>query len=184
MSGSLSNASIVLLIANGFNETEFAEVQRTLLKTGAKISTVSPENSLANGWLGNGWGHYFPVDAKIDAVLGSDYDMMVLVGGERSIAKLAQNPHTSRMVGHFLDAQKPIVAINEAVSLLCMPGRIDGKTIAGDQADARLAASGAKIVADSTATDGTLHTIHSSDIAFVVDSMVQHLSENVTLAAA
>lgn len=184
MSTSLTGANIVLVIANGFNESEFADVQRALLKTGATIRTVSTENSLANGWLGNGWGHYFPVDCNIGDALGSDYDMMVLVGGSRSVAKLASNPHTTRMVGHFLDAHKPLVAMNEAVSLLSMPGKIDGRSVAGDKADARLATTGAVLVDGPVAQDGPLLTIQSDDVNLLVSEMISHFAAHPVLAAA
>jgi len=181
---SIAGQSIVLLIANGFNETEFAEAQRALLKTGAKITTVSPEKSVANGWLGNGWGHYFPVDQHIGDALGSDFDMMVLVGGERGIAKLAGNPHTKRMVGHFLDADKPLVAINEAVSLLSMPGKVSGRHLAGDATDPALAATGAQISQNPVVTDRNLLTVQTDEVAVAIDAMLEHLAQARELAAA
>lgn len=184
MSSAINGANIILLIANGFNESEFAELQRALLKASAKLKTVAPENSLANGWLGKGWGHYFPVDMHISDALGSDFDMMILVGGSRSVAKLQQNPHTTRLIGHFLDAQKPIVALNEAVSLLCLPGRINGRRIAADPADAKLATSGAQIVAEGTITDRNLMTAHENDLETVINATLEHLENAAELVAA
>jgi len=181
---SLTGQTIVMLIANGFNEIEFTEAQRALLKTGATLKVVSPEKSVANGWHGAGWGHYFPVDQNIGDALGSDYDLMVLVGGERGIAKLAQNPHTKRMVGHFLDAMKPIVAVNEAVSLLAMPGKLEGRSVAGDTTDPALAATGAVISAESVVQDGNLMTIRGSDMPAMIDAMLGHLASTEELAAA
>lgn len=184
MSHSLAGTSIVLLIANGFNETEFTNIQRALIKTGAKLTTVSPEKSVANGWLDNGWGHYFPVDQNIGDALGSDFDMMVIAGGERGIAKLSTNPHTKRMVGHFLDAQKPLVALNEAVSLLSLPGKVSGRRLAGDPTDPQLAATGAQISADAIIVDANLLTAQSKDVDAVVNAMLDHLVDNQMLEAA
>lgn len=184
MTTSLANANIVLVIANGFNEGEFTEIQRALLKAGAKLKTVAPENSLSNGWLGKGWGHYFPVDQNIGEAFGSDFDQMILVGGERGVQKLQQNPHTKRMVGHFLDAQKPLIAINEAVSLLSLPGKIDGRSVAGHTDDAAMVATGAKLVAEAIVTDGPLMTVKSDDITAVVEAILSHLAETQELVAA
>jgi len=181
---SLTGLSIVLLIANGFNEGEFTEIQRTLMKTGAKITTVSPEKSVANGWFENGWGHYFPVDQHIGDALGSDFDMMVLVGGERGVAKLAGNPHTKRMVSHFLDAEKPLVALNEAVTLLSLPGKVSGRHLAGDVTDPALAATGAQITAGPVVVDRNLLTIQSHDVASEVAAILEHLATGRQLAAA
>lgn len=184
MNTSLTGQTIVMLIANGFNEIEFTEAQRALLKTGATLKVVSPEKSVANGWHGNGWGHYFPVDMNIGDALGSDYDLMVLVGGERGIAKLAQNPHTKRMVGHFLDAQKPIVAMNEAVSLLVLPGKLEGRAVAGDQTDPALAATGAEVSDEAIVEDANLLTLRGDDMPALIEAMVSHLAEARELAAA
>lgn len=184
MTTSLTGLSIVLLIANGFNEAEFTEVQRALAKTGAKITTVSPEKSVANGWFENGWGHYFPVDQHIGDALGSDFEALVLVGGERGVAKLAGNPHTKRMVGHFLDAEKTIVAMNEAVSLLSLPGKVSGRHLAGDVTDPALAATGAQITAGPIVVDRNLMTVQSKDVATEVAAMLEHLEGAKQLAAA
>lgn len=184
MNTSLTGNTILMLIANGFNEIEYTEVQRALVKTGATIKVVSPEKSVANGWHGDGWGHYFPVDQNIGDALGSDYDLMVLVGGERGIAKLAQNPHTKRMVGHFLDAQKQIVAINEAVTLLALPGKLEGRAIAADKTDPALAATGAQISDESIVQDGNLLTLQGENMAELTAALLSHLAEAPALAAA
>lgn len=184
MNTSLTGQSILMLVANGFNEIEFTEAQRALLKTGATLKVVSPEKSVANGWHGNGWGHYFPVDQNIGDALGSDFDLMVLVGGERGIAKLAQNPHTKRMVGHFLDAMKPVVAINEAVSLLAMPSKLEGRAVAGDTTDPALAATGAHVSDEAIVQDGNLMTLRGEDMPAMIGAMLSHLSSSEELAAA
>lgn len=184
MTTSLTGLSIVLLIANGFNESEFTQIQRALAKTGAKLTTVSPEKSVANGWLDKSWGHYFPVDQHIGDALGSDFDVMLLIGGERGVAKLAGNPHTKRMVGHFLDADKPLIALNEAVGLLSMPGKVSGRHLAGDQTDPALAATGAQVSAGPVVVDHNLLTIRSHEIGEEIAAILEHLASARQLAAA
>ncbi len=110
--------------------------------------------------------------------------MMVLVGGERGIAKLAQNPHTKRMVGHFLDAMKPVVAMNEAVSLLAMPGKLEGRSVAGDTTDPALAATGANVADETIVQDGNLMTLRGEDMTALIEAMLGHLANAEELAAA
>lgn len=129
----LAGKRIAIMVANGFEETEMTEPQRALLKAGAALKTVSPEQGLVNGWHGKSWGHYFPVDWPIGEVLGADYDMLLLPGGERSITKLKQNAHTRRIVGHFLDAGKPIGAMDHGVELLAFAGKLKGQTVAATE---------------------------------------------------
>ncbi|HYD30613.1 MAG TPA: DJ-1/PfpI family protein [Azospirillaceae bacterium] len=125
----LAGKSIAILVANGFEETEMTESQRALLKAGAAVRVISVEKGLVNGWQGKGWGHYFPVDKMVGEALGADYDMLLLPGGERSTAKLSQSAHTRRIVGHFLDARKPIAAMDAGIELLAIQAKLKGRTL-------------------------------------------------------
>ncbi len=129
----LAGCTIAIIMASGFEETELTEPQRALLKAGATVKTLSPDQGLANGWHGKGWGHFFPIDLQIGEVLGADFDMLVLPGGERSVGKLALNPHTKRIVGHFLDAGKPIAAIDQGIALLAQARKLNGRTLAAPE---------------------------------------------------
>jgi len=130
MTATLVGKSIAILAANGFDENQMTEIQRALTSVKAKFKTVAPEQGVVNGWQKDHWGHYFPVDANISEALGSDFDFLVIPGGERAMAKLKANPHTRRIVNHFLEAGKPIAAIGAGVSLLALSGRIAGVTVA------------------------------------------------------
>ena len=84
-----------------------------------------------NSWHGKTWGHFFPIDRPISAVLGSDLDMLILPGGQRALMTLSNNPHTRRIVGHFLDAHKPIAAIAEGVQMLTLTKNLQGRKVTG-----------------------------------------------------
>ena len=105
------------------------EPQKALLGLGATVKLVGPE-SLANGWHGDAWGHYFPVDAQIATMLSADYDMLVVPGGARSLLKLSQSPHTKRIVTAFVDDQKPVALIGQGVEVLVITERAQGVTVA------------------------------------------------------
>ncbi len=125
----IAGKNVMILVANGFDENQMTEIQRALTKAKATTQTVAPEQGLVNGWQGAGWGHYFPNDKQITEALGSDYDILVIPGGERATAKLKTNLHTRRIIGHFLDADKPIVAIGAGVGLLALTGKMAGRTV-------------------------------------------------------
>ncbi len=130
MTAALAGKSIAILAANGFDENQMTEIQRALTAVKATFKTVAPEHGVVNGWQADHWGHYFPVDAQIGEALGSDFDFLVIPGGERAIAKLKTNLHTRRIVNHFLEAQKPIAAIGAGVSLLALSPKAAGMTVA------------------------------------------------------
>lgn len=146
MPATLAGKSIAILAANGFDENQMTEIQRALTSAKAKFKTIAPEQGVINSWQEDHWGHYFPVDVLIGEALGSDFDFLVIPGGERAIAKLKTNLHTRRIVNHFFEAEKPIAAIGAGVALLALSAKIAGIDVSAS-ADIRedLKTAGAEI---------------------------------------
>jgi len=164
MTSQLAGKTVAILVANGFDENQMTEIQRALIKIKANIKTIAPEQGVVNGWQGAGWGHYFPVDSQIGETLGSDYDMLVLPGGERATAKLKGNLHTRRIINHFIDAEKPIAAIGAGVVLLALANGIKGRTVAtAEEFTVELKNAGVQIDEDSLHIDGNLLTSNGTD---------------------
>lgn len=174
----LAGKNIVILIANGFEEHEMTETHRALLKAGAVVRTVSPEQGLVNGWHGAAWGHYFPVDFQMGDVLGADYDCLFLPGGARSVAKLQQSAHTRRIVGHFLDAGKPIAVIGDGAKLMAIPGKLRGRVVAatGETAEA-LTQVGGRVSSEPSFTDSaTVSSVNAENLEDFVTETIRLFS--------
>jgi len=178
MTLTLAGKNVAILAANGFDENQMTEIQRALTKAKATVRTIAPEQGVVNGWQGDGWGHYFPVDAQIGQALGSDFDMLVLPGGERAVTKLKTNPHARRIVTHFLEAGKPITAIGAGVSLLALCPLIAGRTVAASpDAQDELKAVGAVISEMPQEIDGTILTANGDDIKAWVDEAMEFFGD-------
>lgn len=175
----LAGKTIAILVANGFEEIEMTEPQRALLKAGATVRVISPEQGLVNGWHGAAWGHYFPVDRGIAEVLGADFDMLVLPGGSRSITKLAQNPHTKRILAGFMDGGKPVAAIGDGVGLLAQVQKAKGRILAAPEgARDALVEAGATIAEEPVATDKVLVTAQGQDaVGAFVETLLRVFAE-------
>jgi protease I len=142
----LAGKTVAILVANGFEEIDMTEPQRALLGAGATLKLVSPEQGLVNGWHGKAWGHYFPVDTQISEALAADFDAVLVPGGKRGIEKLAQNPHTKRLLRGFVDGNKPVALVGDAPLLLVAAERAQGRTVAGnEEIRAQLEEAGAKV---------------------------------------
>ena len=179
MSSTLAGKSIAILAANGFDENAMTEIQRALTTAKAKFKTVAPENGVVNGWQGNHWGHYFPVDSNITETLGSDYDILVIPGGERAVAKLKTNLHTRRIVNHFLEAGKPIAAMGHGVALLALSAKISAVTVAAPEAcQEELKAAGAVIGMDPQEISGPVLTQGDEDSASWVAKALELFAQN------
>src|ERR1700753_3738398 len=126
----LAGKNVAILVASGFEELQMTEPQKALLALGASIKLIGPE-SLANGWHRDSWGHYFPVDGQLSSTLSADYDMLLVPGGARSMIKLAQTPHTKRVVSAFIDDQKPVALVGDGVEILVIADRAEGMTVTG-----------------------------------------------------
>ena len=186
MSSTLAGKMIAILAANGFDENQMTEIQRALTGLKAKFKTVAPENGVVNGWQGDHWGHYFPVDANISEALGSDYDFLVIPGGERAMAKLKTNLHAKRIINHFLEAGKPIAATGAGVSLLALSGKIAGVAVAAPaEFHEALKAAGA-VVSEETmeVSDNVLTSDGADNAAWVAQAMALFDGTEAELQAA
>ncbi|MBV8060328.1 MAG: DJ-1/PfpI family protein [Alphaproteobacteria bacterium] len=185
MNNTLAGKNIAILVANGFDENQMTEIQRALLKEKANIKTIAPEQGVVNGWQGNGWGHYFPVDGQIGETLGSDFDMLVLPGGERATAKLKGNLHTRRIINHFMEANKPIAAIGAGTGLIALTGKLSGVVMTGS-ADVQdeLKAAEAVIGQDPIEICDNLLTAEGSDIVAWVEQTIAFFSETAAEVSA
>lgn len=127
----LNGMKAAILVANGFNETEMTMFQRGMMEAGAYPKIVSVESSLANGWQGTSWGHYFAVDCQLADALSADYDVLIIPGGQRSLDKLKLTAHTRRFIGGFIAAMKPVMLVGDAGMLLSYTGQIEGLMMHG-----------------------------------------------------
>lgn len=160
----LNGRQVAVLVANGFEEVHFTEVQRRFAGTGAQVTVISPENGLVNGWHESSWGHYFPIDKQLGDVLAADFTALVVPGGKRSIDKLAANPHARRIMTGFVDAEKPMVLFGHAPELLAKFERAAGRKVsaAADVAEA-LTTAGATVSDDATTVSGSMMTSTITD---------------------
>jgi protease I len=177
MENILSGKKICILVASGFAEDIFSQIQKTLLKTGAVLKVIAPENGLVHGWLDNAWGHYFPVDMHLAEALGSDFDRLILPGGARAVEKLKNNLHTRRILRHFFEAQKPIVAIGESTELLALCDRLAGMEVsASPSALAALRNAGAVVCEEDATIDSHLLTFSGFGESSL-ETVIQHMAE-------
>ncbi len=167
----LAGKNIAVLVASGFEELQMTEPQKALLALGATVKLVGPE-SLANGWHGDSWGHYFPVDAQLASMLSADYDMLLVPGGARSLIKLAQTPHTKRVVSAFIDDQKPVALIGDGVEILVIAERAEGMTVTGaPESRAALEGAGAIWSEEPTLLTGNVLTATGADMPLFIAEM-------------
>ncbi len=174
----LSGMTVAVLVANGFEEIIMTDTQKALAAEGAAIRIVSHEIGLANGWHEGTWGHNFYIDTRISDALPSDFDGLLVPGGERNIAALRENAHARRVVKGMVDAGKPVAMVGDAIEMLVAAEAARGRKVTGAEASrARVEAVGAVWSEAPFVADGSLITAASSEeleslIAAMIDSLL------------
>ncbi|MBU6235893.1 MAG: DJ-1/PfpI family protein, partial [Alphaproteobacteria bacterium] len=94
-----------------------------------RANVISPESGLIHSWGEGTWGHCYPSDAKIEVSLGSDFDRLIIPGGQRHVDKLMSNPHTKRILTAMMAMKKPVVVFAEAEKIMAANG-FEGDNVA------------------------------------------------------
>jgi len=127
MAGQLDGKRILILATNGFEQSEL-EVPRDRLKAaGAQVDIVSPEQGEIKGWDIKDWGRPVKVDKALSDARESDYDAIVLPGGQINPDLLRVNKDALKLIKAFYDAGKTVAAVCHAPWLLIETGLAKGK---------------------------------------------------------
>lgn len=128
------------LVENGFCERELTQAQKALFDSGYDCRIVASEDRLIKAWNelkkinGSHWGQGYAPDFSVQDTVPSDFDVLVLPGGKRSIEKLKLDPNVKSFISGFLNTGKPVVAYNYAVDLLMFHDLLSGYSVAAKDA--------------------------------------------------
>ena len=123
----LTGKKIAILATNGFEQSEL-EVPRDRLKNaGATVDIVSLAAGEIKGWDQKTWGRAVKVDKTLDQVSASDYDALVLPGGQINPDLLRVEPKALNFIKEVFNARKVVAAVCHAPWLLIEVGIAKGR---------------------------------------------------------
>jgi deglycase len=123
----IKGKKIAILATNGFEQSEL-EVPRDRLKdVGASVDVISPERGEIMGWDKKDWGRPVKVDKTLDQASASDYDAIVLPGGQINPDLLRLEPKALKFIKDIFDAKKIVAAVCHAPWLLIETGIAKGR---------------------------------------------------------
>ena len=155
---------ILIIATDGFEQSELVEPKANLDDAGAETIIASLDTGDIQGWKDKDWGDTVPVDITVDEVSASDYDALLLPGGQMNPDILRMNDKVISLVKDFNNAGKPIAAICHAPWLLAEAGIINGKVVTGwPSIRTDLRNAGADVVDQEVAVDGNLITSRNPD---------------------
>ncbi|MEA1676386.1 type 1 glutamine amidotransferase domain-containing protein [Nitrospirillum sp. BR 11163] len=123
----IHDARILILAANGFEQSELTVPRDELRKAGAKVDVATPDGQPIRGWNHTDWGETVEADLRIADTKVEDYQAVVLPGGQINPDLLRVNPDAVRRVTDFLDSGKVVAAICHGPWLLVEADALRGR---------------------------------------------------------
>ncbi|WP_114953448.1 type 1 glutamine amidotransferase domain-containing protein [Sphingosinicella terrae] len=156
----LSDAKILFIATDGFEDSELLEPRKRLIEAGAEVVLASLETKEIKGDK----GATITPDAKVDTVDIDGYDALLLPGGTKNPDKLRMESNVVDLVRRFVESGKPVGAICHAPWLLAEADVIRGRTVTGwPSVRTDLKNAGADVVDREAVTDGNLVTSRNPD---------------------
>jgi protease I len=151
----ISDAKILIIATDGFEDSELMEPRRMLHERGADVTLASIEE----GEIEGDNGARVKVECTIRDCRSRDFDALLLPGGTKNPDKLRMEEDVTYIVRTFVDAGKPVGAICHAPWLLAEADVIRGRTVTGwPSIRTDLRNAGAEVVDKETAVDGAIVT--------------------------
>ena len=155
---------VLILAADGFEQSELMDPKAALEAAGFETVVASTNAGEIKGWKDKNWGDSVTVDATIASISESDFDALLLPGGQMNPDILRMDDDAINLIEDFNDAGKPIAAICHGPWLLAEADVIDGKTVTSwPSLRTDLTNAGANVVDQEVAIDGNLITSRKPD---------------------
>ena len=123
----LTGKKIAILATNGFEQSELEVPRDRLKKAGATVDIISLAAGEIKGWDQKNWGRTVKVDKTLDQVSASDYDALVLPGGQINPDLLRVEPKALNFIKDVFNAKKIVAAVCHAPWLLIEVGIAKGR---------------------------------------------------------
>ena len=123
----LDNKKIAILATHGFEQSELEVPQDKLKAAGATVHIVSLKAGEIKGWDMKDWGRPVRVDKTLEQVSASDYDAIVLPGGQINPDLLRAEPKALAFIKDIFNQKKIVAAVCHAPWLLIETGIAEGR---------------------------------------------------------
>lgn len=160
----ISDARILIVATDGFEESELFGPREILSKRGAGVKLASPDLKPIQATVHDDPGKTIRPDLRIADARAEDFDALVLPGGVRNPDSLRTNEEAIALIRAFAEAGKPVAAICHGPWLLVEADLLRGRTAtAWKSIRTDLRNAGARVVDEAAVTDGNIVTSRKPD---------------------
>lgn len=148
-------ASVLMPLAEGFEELEAVSIIDVLRRAGIKVVVAG----LKDGPVRGARDTVVVPDASLDAVMDQDFDMVVLPGGMPGVKHLHDDARIKTLLDRYTQKDRYTAAICAAPSILADYGHLDGKNATSNpKFRDQVAIDGVRYHEDAVVTDGNIVT--------------------------
>jgi len=186
MTNELKGKKVAILATDGFEQAELTDPKKNLENAGATTEVISIKSGEIKGWDKTDWGTSVRVDKTLDQAKPSDYDILVLPGGQINPDKLRIDEKAVAFVKEFAESGKLVAAICHGPWTLIEAGVVKGKTMTSwPSVKTDLKNAGANWVDKEVVLDGNFITSRKpEDIPAFSKMIIEQGSEAQQLKAA
>lgn len=156
--------SILIMAADGFEESELFGPREILLRAGAKVMLAAPSPTPIQATVRDDPGRVIRPDLTIAEARADDHDALLLPGGVRNPDSLRTHADAVALIRAFAAAGKPVAAICHGPWLLAEADLLRGRKVtAWPSILTDLRNAGATVVDERTVADGNIITATGPD---------------------
>lgn len=161
----LANARVLILAADGFEESELFDPRQALIDAGATVTLASIKKDPIQGVVNDSEkGRTITPDLLLDDVDTEEFDALLLPGGVGNPDKMRMEERAVEIVAEFMDDDKIVAAICHAPWLLIEADVVDGRQVTSwPSVRTDLENAGADVVDQEVVIDENLITSRKPD---------------------
>jgi protease I len=178
----LSQARVLILATDGFEDSELFDPRQALLDAGATVTLASIKTDPIQGVKNDKDAtRTITPDMTLDEVDTEEFDALLLPGGVGNPDKMRLEERAVSIVGEFMDDDKIVAAICHAPWLLVEADVVDGRRVTSwPSVRTDLENAGGDVVDEEVVVDGNLITSRKpDDIPAFSRALIEALEEEL-----
>jgi protease I len=171
----ISQAKILIVATDGFEESELFGPLQILRDKGAEVKLASPDLNPIQATVHDDPGKTIRPDLTVDQAQAEDYDALILPGGVRNPDHLRTNKAAIELIRTFAGAGKAVAAICHGPWLLVEADLLRGKTATSwPSIRTDLKNAGANVVDQPAVTDENIVTSRNpGDVPAFMEAVIR-----------